>query len=171
MKSVKSWQLLAAVFALYFLLEYGMNAFSEDAVPVWKILLVGLISAYVSFSFLFKRGKNYSFYSISSYKKRRFPILQAEESSFLQLVSHAKETAYSGLTAKAESLSIRFYTKRNTFDTGTRFRIEIGNNQMIIKARPRFFMQIIDDGGKIESQMDALVEKLIHLKLIAPTKG
>ena len=91
MKSLNSWKLLVVVFGIYFLLEYLMNYFSDDAVPLWKMIAVGVIAGLASFSFLMRRGKRYPLSTLLSYKKRVFPILKDQEQTLQQIAVYLKE--------------------------------------------------------------------------------
>lgn len=166
MKSLNSWKLLVVVFGIYFLLEYLMNYFSDDAVPLWKMIAVGVIAGLASFSFLMRRGKRYPLSTLLSYKKRVFPILKDQEQTLQQIAVYLKDSAYVGIKQGADKPSIRFYTKRNKLDPGLRFSIQIRAGELVVKAGPRFFIQLIDEGGRIEAQMQTLVQQLVELEWI-----
>ena len=150
LKDIRSFLVSLFIFFLLALIgEFLVGPMMGDAIPLWKILVVSLITAFMSVVPLQKRGLKPG--DIFKYFKRQYFAPEAELNSLYTKIIARFPTNLFKVSIKAEAQTIEIRRKPNWQSFGEVIRIKLSASQVDVLLRPKYYLDLFDQGQAYES--------------------
>lgn len=162
MKDLRSFLVSLLIFFLLALFgEFLVGPLMGDNIPIWKILAVSLITAFMSIIPLQKRGLKAG--DIFKYFRRHYFAPKADLNRLYTIILERFPQAYFKVSLNEEMRRIVIRRKATWQSFGEVVQLSLKDSELKVWVRPKYYLDLFDQGQALESVQR--IEEIVHYEI------